>query len=123
MPDPIAPSGATPHVIDLEPVVITATPSQPAPTPPLSVGEIALECSEKVNAVAVALLTMTPSSPVVGALAGYRVGFELGACIAKTVNHQNEVAANRRSIAQCLAHGGFPVEVSGTTVKCGVVKR
>jgi len=123
MPDPVTPSGPAPHVIDLEPVLITATPSQPVSATPLSIGDIALECSDKVNAVAVALLTVTPTNPLVGALAAYRVGFDLGACIAKTQNHQAEVAATRRNIATCLANGGIPAGITSSELKCLVAKK
>jgi hypothetical protein len=122
MPDPIAPSTSTPHTIDLEPVVVMASPTSTASSASLPVGEVAFECSEKVNAAALPLILSTPGSTLAGVLGGLRVGYDLGACLAKSKTEHERELSQQQAEATCVANGGTPVGVLGDTLSCVVVK-
>lgn len=124
MTEPVCtpPQSHEPRAIDIEPVVIKASPSQGAPAAPLPVGELAAECLSKLDGVAIAVLAASPN-PLLGALVGLKAGLELGQCARETIVRAQEQADIRRAIDQCVNEGGTPIGLLPGQVTCAVPVR
>lgn len=129
MTDPIRPAGPTsePHVIELDPVIITAGADpielKSIPVYPMSVpvplGELATHCLSKLDGVAVAVLAGAADPPL-GALMALKSGLEIGECARETVDRVEREAGVRRAIAQCAAEGGTPLGMLPDSLTCAV---
>jgi hypothetical protein len=123
MPDPVAPAAPAIPNIDLEPVLITASPSKPAATPPLPVGQVALECLDEGIAAAVAVLSKDAfPHPAVAALAAAGSGFAFASCVANAAARNEEAASIHRAVTQCIESGGAPTGVVEHTLDCVVIE-
>jgi hypothetical protein len=108
-----------PHVIDIEPVVISAVPTTSAPAEPLPIGDIAAECLAKLDGVAIAVLAAS-ANPVLGGLVGLKAGLELGQCARDVKNEAQERADIRHAIDLCVSAGGTPIGVLPGQVTCAI---
>ncbi len=124
MPDPISPASSPAHTIDLEPVVVTATPSKPASATPLPIWEIATECAgpAATTAFLVFIRGGAANPPLVAALATGIAAGSLGACVAESINRHEEQASIRRAIDRCVAEGGTPLGEVDHTLTCQVAQ-
>jgi hypothetical protein len=120
MPDPISSLPPSARSIDLEPIVVTGAASKPE-APPLPLADIALNCFDEADTVAVALLTQSAPSPTVAALAAFGLAYDFGACAAKTIATSEKDASIARALARCDAEGGTALGVVGNTLSCAVV--
>jgi len=120
MPDPITSAARPIPTLELEPVVVTGRATKPAPPPP-PMGEIALNCFDEADAVAVALLTRSPPNLAVAVLATVGISYDFAACALKTVAVSEEKASIARAIARCVADGGTAIGHVGNTLTCAVV--
>jgi hypothetical protein len=118
MPKPIGSEAPAAHTIDLEPVLITASPTKPSAGTPVPVADIALQCADEGAAVAVALLSRTQIAPATLLLAAGGASAALAGCVVQTVQHAETAASIRRALDRCVDAGGTPAGVLDGELTC-----
>ena len=118
MTEPIRSAGSTPapNVIELEPILISARPSE-SESVPIPIGKIALECGSELGGVAIAALA-TRASLLVAGLTAFKAGWDLGECVTETIEENRKEVAVRRALERCAETGGTPVEQIGGGFEC-----
>lgn len=76
----------------------------------------AMQCLGQINAMTVLLLGV--KGPVLGSAAGFKVGYDLGACVAKDKNTRQLSADQAAAVQQCIDNGGTPNGEIGHTLIC-----
>ena len=72
----------------------------------VNVGEIAGRCAGDAAGVVLGVLAATKLHPVLAVLTSAKVGFDLGECVAETVNDATRRAAEARALEICTDAGG-----------------
>jgi hypothetical protein len=88
-----------------------------APVSTLTAGT-AIQCLGQVNAVAVLMLGV--KGPLLAAAGGFKVGYDLGACVAKDLISRQMSADKRAALQYCLDEGGTPTGEVGNDLMCTV---
>lgn len=76
----------------------------------------AMQCLGQINAMTVLLLGV--KGPVLGSAAGFKVGYDLGACFAKDKNTRQLTADQAAAVQECIDNGGTPNGEIGHTLIC-----
>jgi hypothetical protein len=76
----------------------------------------AMQCLGQINAMTVLLLGV--KGPILGSAAGFKVGYDLGACVAKDKNTRQLSADQAAAVQECIDNGGTPNGEIGHTVIC-----
>ena len=91
------------------------TPRLPQPPRP---GDIALTCLGEMGGLALGTVGATALHPMLGTLAAFKAGYDVGKCVALERNAALQAESDARGIAQCEADGGVPVSISAGVVTC-----
>ena len=124
MPDPVGQAPAqSSQPIDVEPVYVSGDARTPASVaesakPPLM--DTAIGCLPKVDGAALALMSVTAASPLVGVLGAFKAGLELGQCMRRQENAAVEPALIRQALERCAADGGTAVRTVEGKLTCEV---
>ena len=112
-----APSPQSPAVAALvERFPGTQHPVQAPEVSTLTLGG-AMQCLGGINAMTVLLLGV--KGPILGsAAAGFKVGYDLGACVAKDKNTRQLSADQAVAVEECIDNGGTPNGEIGHTLIC-----
>jgi fructose-1,6-bisphosphatase/sedoheptulose 1,7-bisphosphatase-like protein len=78
----------------------------------------AIQCLGQVNAVAVLMLGV--KGPLLAAAGGFKVGYDVGACVAKDMISRQLSADKHAALQYCLDEGGTPTGEVGNDVMCTV---
>ena len=76
----------------------------------------AMQCLGQINAMTVLLLGV--KGPILGSAAGFKVGYDLGACVAKDKNTRQLSADQAAAVQECIDNGGTPNGEVGHTLIC-----
>jgi hypothetical protein len=76
----------------------------------------AMQCLAQINAMTLLLLGV--KGPVLGAAAAFKVGYDVGACIAKDKNTRQLSVDQAAALADCVDKGGTPQGEIGHTLVC-----
>ncbi|HEY1536291.1 MAG TPA: hypothetical protein VGF76_19865 [Polyangiaceae bacterium] len=76
----------------------------------------AMQCLGQINAMTVLLLGV--KGPILGSAAGFKVGYDLGACVAKDKNTRQLNADQAAAVEECIDNGGTPNGEIGHTLIC-----
>jgi hypothetical protein len=76
----------------------------------------AMQCLGQINAMTLLLLGV--KGPVLGSAAAFKVGYDLGACIAKDKNTRQLSADQAAAVSECIDHAGTPTGEIGHTLIC-----
>ena len=76
----------------------------------------AMQCLGQINAMTVLLLGV--KGPILGSAAGFKVGYDLGACVAKDKNTRQLSADQAAAVQECIDNGGTPNGEIGHTLIC-----
>jgi hypothetical protein len=90
-------------------------PVQGAPVDTLTLGG-AMQCLAQINAMTLLLLGV--KGPVLGAAAAFKVGYDVGACIAKDKNTRQLSVDQAAALKECVDNEGTPQGEIGHTLVC-----
>jgi hypothetical protein len=76
----------------------------------------AMQCLGQINAMTVLLLGV--KGPILGSAAGFKVGYDLGACVAKDKNTRQLNADQAAALQECIDNGGTPNGEIGHALIC-----
>jgi hypothetical protein len=123
-PEPAAAQAAPPPAPQpASPAVAALVQRFPAAQYPVQAPEVAtltlggaLQCLGQINATTVLLLGV--KGPILGSAAGFKVGYDLGACVAKDKNTRQLSADQAAAVQECIDNGGTPSGEIGHTLIC-----
>jgi hypothetical protein len=78
------------------------------PSGKLDLGHTALKCAGEIDALAMLALGAS-RGPVMGALAAFKVGIDLGKCFARENDAAKQGAEDARAVSECESQGGTPL--------------
>jgi hypothetical protein len=84
----------------------------------VDVGEIAGRCAGDAAGVVLGVIAASKLPPVLGLLTAAKVGFDLGECVAQTVNEATRRAAEARAVEICTDAGGTPLGTANGALIC-----